>query len=33
MRQLELFFAMGCQLAEGYVPYKRFLLEQASSSA
>lgn len=29
MRQLELFFAMGCRLAEGYLPYKRFLLEQA----
>ncbi|PRW33102.1 Dual specificity phosphatase 12 [Chlorella sorokiniana] len=31
MRQLELFFAMGCRLADGYLPYKRFLLEQAAA--
>lgn len=28
--QLELFHAMGCRLQDGYVPYKRFLLQQAS---
>ncbi len=28
--QLELFHAMGCRMQDGYVPYKRFLLQQAS---
>ncbi|EFN52747.1 hypothetical protein CHLNCDRAFT_138334 [Chlorella variabilis] len=28
--QLELFYAMGCRLEESYVPYKRFLLQQAA---
>lgn len=30
MAQLELFAAMGCSRLESYVPYKRFLLQQAS---
>ena len=30
MRQLELWHAMGCRLAEGHVPYKRYLLELAA---
>lgn len=30
MAQLQLFHAMGCCLDEAYVPYKRFLLQQAS---
>ncbi|KAI3431699.1 hypothetical protein D9Q98_004744 [Chlorella vulgaris] len=30
MAQLELFAAMGCRLLESYVPYKRFLLQQAA---
>lgn len=29
LRQLELWAAMGCRLAEGHLPYKRWLLEQA----
>ena len=33
MRQLELFFAMGCRLSDGYLPYKWFLLEQARAGA
>ncbi|KAL4420279.1 hypothetical protein ABPG77_005619 [Micractinium sp. CCAP 211/92] len=29
--QLQLFHAMGCRLQDGYVPYKRFLLQQAAN--
>ncbi|PSC73919.1 Dual specificity phosphatase 12 [Micractinium conductrix] len=30
LEQLELFYVMGCRLEESYVPYKRFLLQQAA---
>lgn len=29
MHQLELFHAMGCALSDSYIPFKRFLLQQA----